>query len=223
VSAVVEYVVADVEGTLSTGEMWRGIGRYLADHGRRRRWRLFLAVNYPRVLAARLGLGDVQTFKNLWLERQARLLRGYTEEQIDIMAEWVVEHEVWPGRREAVLEELARHSADGRRVLLASGMYPPVLRALARRFTFGPVEVAGTALEFAGGRFSGRFAAPVCVAAEKARQVRLRTQDMVVAVAYGDTESDIPMLELSRAPVAVAPDAALARAARERGWRVLEG
>jgi phosphoserine phosphatase len=218
-----EYVVTDVEGTLSTGEMWRGIGRYLAAHGRAWRWRLFLAVNLPEVMAARLGLIPVQTFKNRWLERQARLLRGYTAERMDHLAEWVVEHEVWPGRRETVLAELAQHHAEGRTVLLASGMYPPVLQALARRFGFEPVEVAGTALEFVDGCFTGRFAAPVCVADEKARQVRLRTEGAVVVAAYGDTGSDIPMLELSRGPVAVAPDHALETAARARGWRILAG
>lgn len=215
------YVVADVEGTLGTGEMWRGIGRYLATHDRAARWRWFLAVNTPRVLWVRMGFGDKQRFKNLWLARQVRLLRGSTAEQIRAMAEWVVEHEIWPNRRESVLAELAAHSAQGHRVLLASGMYPPVLEAITRRIDLGPVESVGTPLEFEGERFTGRFAGPVCVADEKARQVQERCAGGLIVAAYGDTAADIHMLELSREPVAVAPDADLAAAARERGWRII--
>jgi phosphoserine phosphatase len=215
------FVVADVEGTLSTGEMWRGIGRYLAAHGRAMRWRWFLAVNLPRVLWVRMGFGSPQRFKNLWLARQVRLLRGSTPEEIRRMAEWVVEHEIWPNRRMSVLAELAAHDAQGHRVLLASGMYPPVLDAIARRMDFGPVEYVGTPLEFEGGRFTGRFAGPVCVAGEKAVRVQERTAGCLVLAAYGDTAADIRMLELGRDPVAVVPDPGLAQGARERGWRII--
>ena len=215
------YVVTDVEGTLGTGQMWKGIGRYLAAHGRAAGWRWFLAVNMPRVLWVRIGFGNRQHFQNLWLARQARLLRGSTPEEIHSMAEWVVEHEIWPNRRMSVLTELAAHHAQGHRVLLASGMYPPVLDAIARRMDFGPVESVGTPLEFEGGRFTGRFAGPVCVADEKARRVQERTAGRLILAAYGDTAADIHMLELSRDPVAVAPDPGLAQAARERGWRII--
>lgn len=36
-----EVVAFDVEGTLSTGAQWRGIGRYLVRHGRALSYRLF--------------------------------------------------------------------------------------------------------------------------------------------------------------------------------------
>ena len=39
--------------------------------------------------------------------------------------------------------------------------------------------------------------------------------------AYSDSESDLPMLRAVGNPVAVNPDTALARVAREEGWRVM--
>ena len=45
--------------------------------------------------------------------------------------------------------------------------------------------------------------------------------DLAASYAYSDSESDLPMLEAVGHPVAVNPDAALARIARERGWDVL--
>lgn len=45
--------------------------------------------------------------------------------------------------------------------------------------------------------------------------------DLDASWAYSDSVSDLPMLELVGNPVAVNPDAELARIARERGWRTM--
>jgi HAD superfamily hydrolase (TIGR01490 family) len=45
--------------------------------------------------------------------------------------------------------------------------------------------------------------------------------DLSESYAYSDSESDLPMLEVVGHPVAVNPDRALARVARERGWQIL--
>ena len=45
--------------------------------------------------------------------------------------------------------------------------------------------------------------------------------DLAASYAYSDSESDLPMLRAVGHPVAVNPDAELARVAREEGWEVL--
>src|SRR3954449_6183769 len=45
--------------------------------------------------------------------------------------------------------------------------------------------------------------------------------DLEASWAYSDSESDLPMLRAVGHPVAVNPDAVLARTAREEGWAVL--
>ena len=45
--------------------------------------------------------------------------------------------------------------------------------------------------------------------------------DLAASWAYSDSESDLPMLRAVGHPVAVNPDAALARVAREEGWEIL--
>jgi phosphoserine phosphatase len=45
--------------------------------------------------------------------------------------------------------------------------------------------------------------------------------DLAASYAYSDSESDLPMLEVVGHPVAVNPDSALARIARQRDWQVL--
>jgi hypothetical protein len=45
--------------------------------------------------------------------------------------------------------------------------------------------------------------------------------DLAESYAYSDSESDLPMLRAVGHPVAVNPDSALERAAREEGWRIM--
>ena len=61
---------------------------------------------------------------------------------------------------------------------------------------------------------SGKAEAIARVAAE-------RGIDLAASYAYSDSESDLPMLEAVGHPVAVNPDSALERIARERGWRIM--
>ncbi|NLE74516.1 MAG: HAD-IB family phosphatase [Actinobacteria bacterium] len=224
-----EYVIVDVEGTLSAGSMWHAIGRYLSLNGQGSAYRWLVTRTLPGIAAMRLGLIDRQTYKNRWLEMQAALLAGSYPIDIHRLAEWVVEEELWPLRRPEVISELESHHAQGRTVLLASGMYDTVLQSLSRKLDTGTVAVVGTPLSYRHGRFTGRFAGPVCVGTEKARrateliEATAATGDRAptIEAAYGDTGSDIPMLELAHHPVAVAPDRELTRVASERGWRML--
>jgi phosphoserine phosphatase len=104
-----ERVIAtDLEGTLTAGSTWRGVGRYLSEHGHRGRYRRFLYLRLPQVFLARRRLIDMQAFRERWMRDLTRLLRGMRRAEIDAMADWVIEHELWPERREDVLDEPGR-------------------------------------------------------------------------------------------------------------------
>jgi phosphoserine phosphatase len=215
-------VFSDLEGTLSAGEMWRGVGRYLQTHGQSAAFRQFFITHLPGVWFSRLGLVDKMTMRARWLDGLTLILKGKTAAEIEALSEWVVEHELWPQRRPTVIEELMRHQQAGAQVVLASGAYLSVLNAFARRLG-AEVETIGTPLEFIAERTTGKFAGPHCVGAEKTARVRHRAASAEVLAAYGDTVGDAEMLRLSRQPVAVAPDKELARLAQQHGWRVLSG
>ncbi len=217
----VEYVATDLEGTLTRGEVWRGIGNYLNAHGRANTNRLFMLTHLPGALLVKAGVWDKQQFKNKWMIDQTRLLAGYTRQEFDALAEWIVEHEQWPQRRVSVIEELAEHHAAGRTIIIASGAYEPIIHGLARRLGFDRIEVLGSALEYTGDRLTGKFAGRISTDAVKAERVRECVGNGVLFAAYGDTAADAQMLAMSRNPVAVAPDPALARIAEEKRWRVL--
>lgn len=212
-------VASDLEGTLTTGATWRGFGRYLKLHRSALAYRWFLLTHLPGVPLVKAGLIDEQNYKNRWLADLLRLYAGATKAEVEHMAEWVVEHEMWPARRQPVLDELERYRREGQRVIVASGTYQPIAEAFARRIG---AEALGTALEFADGRLTGRLIGPSRVRQDKADQVLAALNGDRLAAAFGDTDSDVPLLEASECAVAVAPERKLRRIAETRGWRIIE-
>lgn len=210
-------VASDLEGTLSDGATWRGFARYLVSHGRALRYRLFFLRRVPSYLLVKLGIRSEQSFRDEWMETLPDLLAGYTKDQIERIAEWVVEHELWPRRRLEVLAELEQHRQAGRRVILASGTYLPVLAAFGRRIG---AEVLGTPLEVEDRAV--RILLPINNGAVKAeRLARLLDGDSLYS-AYGDTLPDVPMLSMSAHPVVVHPDIELRGIAVRQNWRIID-
>ena len=218
-------VAADLEGTCTAGETWRGVGRWLAANGRHGRYRRFLAPRLAALPLVRVGLVSRRDFRNRWIRDLARLLDGLTTAELDALSAEVVETELWPKRRPAVIAELESAAAGGARVVIATGTYDPVLAAFVSRLPggpAGPVVGLGTPLEMRAGRTTGRLAGPVGTGEPKVARVRAFAAGAPILGAYGDSLADVPLLEAAESPVAVAPDAELRRLASARGWRILD-
>jgi phosphoserine phosphatase len=211
-------IAADLEGTLTSGETWRAVGRYWLEHGNRRRYRWFVWRRLPEVALARLGILRRQPFRDRWIRDLARLFRGCSEADVAGIAAWVVEDVLWPRRYEKVLAELVAHRAAGTRVLLVSGTYQPVLEAFAARIG---AEAFGSRLEMRDGIATGALGT-VNTGARKVATLRDVLNGAPLVTAYGDSWADAPMLEASDMPVAVGPDRRLEALALERGWRVID-
>jgi HAD superfamily phosphoserine phosphatase-like hydrolase len=214
-----DVVAADLEGTITDGETWRGLGRWLAANGGRRAYRRFLAPRLAAMPLVRAGLIPRQAFRDRWIRDLVALLAGRSAGEIDEIAAWVVDEELWPGRREPILDELAEARAGGARVVVVSGTYEPVLRLFVERIG---VEGVGTPLELAGDVFTGRLAGPVNTGARKVERLARLIGTATVARAYGDSIADAPLLRAAAEAVAVTPDAALARLARSERWRIMD-
>ena len=93
-------VVSDMDGTLATVDTWRGVQAWIREHHPSPAARRFVTVRLPRVVLAKAGLLDKEAFRARWLADQARLLADCPAGRLDEMAEWVVEHHLWPARRQ---------------------------------------------------------------------------------------------------------------------------
>ncbi|MCW2952606.1 MAG: HAD-superfamily subfamily hydrolase [Conexibacter sp.] len=115
------------------------------------------------------------------------------------------------------------HQDAGRPVYIVTAAAHEVAELLAHVLTFdGGV---GARSEIHDGIYTGRPEGPFTYREGKAEAIRELAAaegfDLAASYAYSDSESDLPMLRAVGNPVAVNPDAELARVAREEGWDVL--
>jgi HAD superfamily hydrolase (TIGR01490 family) len=122
----------------------------------------------------------------------------------------------------AGIERVAWHFAQGHRVVLISGTLTPLAEALARRLP-GPVEICATDLEARGGYWTGRLDGERMSGEAKARAVRSLAARLGLALwesySYGNSITDLPMLDSVGHRVAVNPTGRLRRVARREGWQ----
>jgi HAD superfamily hydrolase (TIGR01490 family) len=115
------------------------------------------------------------------------------------------------------------HQDDGRRVYICTAASQEMADLMAHVLQFD--GAVGSRSEIVDGRYTGRPDGPFAYREGKAQLMReLAAEqgvDLAASYAYSDSESDLPMLRAVGHPVAVNPDAELARVAREEGWEVL--
>jgi len=122
-----------------------------------------------------------------------------------------------------MLEVAYRHQDAGRPVFIITAASQEMAELLAHVLVFdGGI---GARSEVRDGVYTGSPDGPFTYREGKAEAIREiaaeRGFDLGESWAYSDSESDLPMLRVVGHPVAVNPDAALARVAREEGWEIM--
>jgi HAD superfamily hydrolase (TIGR01490 family) len=146
--------------------------------------------------------------------RRVDELRSLTEEIFDeLMAE-----RIWSGTH-----ALARMHIDaGQRVWLVTAAPVEVGAVIAGRL--GLTGAIGTVAEIQDGVYTGRLVGGLMHGPAKADAITdlaaREGLDLARCAAYSDSVNDLPMLSSVGRAVAVNPDPALRRAARERGWEI---
>jgi phosphoserine phosphatase len=215
---VMEIVVSDVEGTLTTGSSWRALRRYFKAHYDPRVYNRFFLGWLPRYLLVKLGLFSRKKAMSLWMQDEIRLFRGITRAEFLQISEWVVVQEMWPQRRKSLISELDTFRQKGAKIVLSSSAYQPIVKVFAQQMA---AEAVGSSLVYKHDKVWG-VELPINSYEHKAVNIQHQYGTATILAAYGDTASDISMMELSRTPVAVLPDKRLQEVATARGWRVFE-
>jgi len=122
-----------------------------------------------------------------------------------------------------VLEEAWSHQDAGRPTYIVTAASNELAEVLAAVLVLdGGI---GMRAEVRDGVYTGKQAGPFTYREGKAQAIRELAEregiDLAESYAYSDSESDLPMLRAVGHPVAVNPDPALERIAREEGWRIM--
>ena len=127
--------------------------------------------------------------------------------------------------RATALQALQRHQEAGDAVVLVSGSMVQILQPIADDLAVPTDHVLATRVAVSRGRYTGEIIPPQTIGAGKAEAVagfmRAHEADPARCWAYGDHESDFPMLETAGHAVVVSDEPAMLDAARERGWEIL--
>jgi HAD superfamily phosphoserine phosphatase-like hydrolase len=208
------FVAFDVDGTLTCSNTSFAFGRFLYEKGRISSCQALRAA--LRYAAHRLGFLSVQA---LHTGIFGILFLGKDKNQIDKDVVRFLDAK-WEGLvRKSMLKELS--SLEGQRIALLSSSPDFLIREIARRL--GLKEWYATEyVTDSEGRFQrlGR----IVTGAVKAQIVQeVKKNDGLAIMALTDSMQDAPLLEEAATVVAVFPERRLARLAKERGWRIVEG
>ncbi|WP_034285039.1 HAD family hydrolase [Schaalia suimastitidis] len=151
------------------------------------------------------------------------LAKGWDARALEELVVACVDEALIPQCFVGALDEIKRHQLDGTPVVLASAsvgeMVRPIATALGAQHAIGSVAECDDEGHFTGTIPHFNYAenkARAC--AELAAE---QGWDLNESWAYSDSITDVPLLELVGHPVAVNPDAALAKVAKERGWEMM--
>ena len=207
--------IFDVDGTIVRGSSERRFWRYLvaryAQGPRQIAAYLLFLVRY-------LPTGGIHTLK-----KNKAYLCGLRRDDVDALADEFVATRLMPRLNEAVVQRLRQHVLRGDAVVLLTGTIEPIAQALARRL--GVRYVCATLCSERSGRYLAQppethpfGAAKLSLSRQLAAQIGC---ELKTATAYGDSHHDLFLLEAVSEPVAVSPDAALARVALARDWEII--
>jgi fatty acyl-CoA reductase len=141
-------------------------------------------------------------------------------EQIDEDAAEMFSHLIMTKSFPAAIRRVREHRRLGHRTLLITGALDFVVKPLAPLFD----DIVAASLAVRDGAYTGELE-QVPPTGESRAQVLMdyaeaHDLDLRESVAYADSTSDLPMLEIVGFPVAVNPEVRLAALARKRGWLV---
>jgi HAD superfamily hydrolase (TIGR01490 family) len=155
-------------------------------------------------------------------ESMLAVTKGWDRAQVRQIVRETMLQTIEPIMYAEALELMELHRAAGHRVYLVSASPEEIVLPLADLLgADGAICSRGEVDD--EGRYTGRMAfyAYGESKADAMRDIASRIGlDLAASSAYSDSATDLPMLEAVGRPVAVNPDRALAKIARERGWEL---
>jgi HAD superfamily hydrolase (TIGR01490 family) len=167
----------------------------------------------------KLDLGDPTRMIN----RMLTWLKGLKESVIRELCVEVFHKHLVETIRPEILQSLDMHRKQQGAVVLLSSATAPICEPVSKHLQLD--DIICTHLESQDGILSGRTQGKLVYGMEKKHQMLAYCQthghDPGLAYYYGDSHTDVYVMEAVGNPVAVSPDKRLQRIARIRNWPVL--
>jgi HAD superfamily hydrolase (TIGR01490 family) len=220
-----KLAIFDFDGTLLQQDTLPSLGReWVRQHRSVARYVLVWALVVPSLLSYKAGRISRETMKGQAFRNFNRMYTGMTRQEIEDFF-----RRAYPNLKTifnpAVLVEIRRAQEQGFHSVLLSGSYQELLQVTAE--DLGIETVIGAKLAFDGDAYDPRGDTPFIDGQSKCELLRAAFADQAVeweaSRAFGDSYTDIYILETVGEKVAVNPDPQLLAHARQKGWRIISG
>jgi HAD superfamily hydrolase (TIGR01490 family) len=125
--------------------------------------------------------------------------------------------------RQTVKSEISFHKTNGGSVIILSSSIRPVCQLVSDHFEMDGIICSD--LEVKDGNYTGLPSGPLCFGEEKTVRLLEYCRDRNVAPInawyYGDSISDLHVLNSVGHPVCVSPDKKLKKTALQKGWKII--
>ncbi|MBU0905766.1 MAG: HAD-IB family hydrolase [Firmicutes bacterium] len=215
--------IFDFDGTLYPQETYTLMMNYLKEHPvHSSKYKKFYKALMKPYLAYKMKLYPEGKMKAKSMQIYLNALKDLSQEELEA---YFIEmsHGMSKDLNQTVVERLKKHLIDGDHVLVVSGAFTTMLNEVTKEYAVH--QVIGTEIPYSNGSLD---TANEIFHIQGIRKNMMIDQaldgydiDWENSTAYGDSISDISVLELVGNPVAVRPENRLRTIAEERKWEIL--
>lgn len=216
--------IFDFDGTLYSKETFTLLMNHLKHHPTHSpKYKTFFRKILPLYIGYKIKIVPESTMKERSMQIYAEALHTLSKKELD---DYFLEmkESMRAGFNQDVIKRLNQHKHDGVHVMLVSGAYTSLLHAVTDELGFD--EIIGTEIPFTEDGTINRAASIYHIQGKRKNEkimqsLAAHTIDWANSFAYGDSFSDLPVLELVGKPVVVKPEQRLEQVANERNWAIL--
>lgn len=213
-------VASDLNGTLTTGSPILALAKWAEINQASLPPKLFKIWILFSYLQVKFRLKDLHVWADNNLRGALSLILSPTPEKLTEIMRFILEDELWPKRRPEAIALLRNFHQQGAEIILVSALFEPAVAIFGEKIAPGGISGVGTPIFIKDGKLL--LADELTVGEKKMDLLSSKLGSRNLDYALGDTITDLPMLEVSRNPIAVIPDHQLRAHALEQGWKILE-
>lgn len=215
--------IFDFDGTLYSKETFQLMMQHLKTHPvHSKRYRQFYRAIMPPYIGSKLKLVSVKKMREQSVQAYLAALESFTKPELETYFSEIAD-KMHGDFNPTVVDRLKQHVHDNDYVMLVSGAFTPLLHAVTEKLPIG--TIIGTEIPYTGNTLDLKAKISHIQGPLKTEKIKeaLSGQDIdwPNSYAYGDSLSDLPVLELVGHPVAVQPEPSLRNVARERNWEII--
>ncbi len=215
--------IFDFDGTLYAKETFQLMMAHLKNHPvHNRRYRKFYRTIMPPYIGHKLKIYPEAKMRARSVQAYLAALETFSKQELEEYFGEIANlmHDDF---NPEVIERLKQHVSNEDYCMLVSGAFTPLLHAVTKELPIG--KIIGTEVPYEANILAHKTPVIHIQGSLKTEKILEALGDQAIdwknSFAYGDSLSDVPVLELVGNPVAVRPEARLRVLATERNWEII--